>query len=153
MVSACGDEHDNKGNVTNHSSPEESRVRKAPEGIIWEGDTAEQVPFELFEAFNRFWTARAAFDWHTVYGFEAPHIKWKFNEIKFTRMHALASEVHEVKVHRVDVKQDDVIVLHLSTVLTSVRDNETREFWPSDTWIRMNGKWYHVWKTPFLKFN
>lgn len=152
LVSGCSED---RGTITKSDEKKgvETKTRLAPEGIVWENKTAYHVPEALFNTFNQYWNARKVFDWRSVYALEAPHIKWSIDEVKFTRMHALASEVHEVNVLKVDSKYPDLIDIHTTCDMVNVRTNERRTYWPVERWINVGDKWYHVWKSPFLKFN
>lgn len=122
--------------------------------IAWAGSSLKRdIAVGLFKKFNKYWVDRTRLDWHNLYELEAPHITWKYSEKIFRDFHRLAPVIKEVKVLEVLNRHKDVVDFKVTYQSTDVTTNKKRQTWVTDRWVRLKGKWYHVWKTPFLKFN
>ena len=151
---SCDTTDTGKGSLAKEKSGVSSCSKgEAPPVVVWGKDEIERVPCELYNAFNRYWDYRENFDWNSIYDMEAPHVRWATDLIRFKKIFALASKLLNVNVVQVEKVTNEIYDIHVKSRMISVRTGNEMEVWTDEKWIKVDGKWFHVWKSPFLQFN
>lgn len=124
-----------------------------PEGsqiISFEPGVEEKLPKDIKKAFIQYWAARARLDWNVIYEMEAPHLKWKYTREGFMDSYGRAPRPVSVRVTGVNPLTDQVVDISITLVLPDKKTGRDEVLYPRDRWLRVNGKWYHIWKLSFL---
>ncbi len=126
------------------------KEKQVPRFSSWspEADKKADTPFK--DAFDEYWLARSKLDWPKLYAMEAPHIKWAYSDADFFRKFGRASKVLSVTVLDIDKLHPKVVDARLKIVVKSSITGREEILYPRDRWIKVGGRWYHVWKIPLL---
>ncbi len=116
----------------------------------WNPETDKEVSLDFKNAFDEYWLARSRLDWPTLYKMEAPHIRWAYSDTEFFRKFGRAGRVVSVTVLDVDKLHPQVVDARLKVLVKSPITGKEDTLYPRDRWIKVGGKWYHVWKIPLL---
>lgn len=130
--------------VSCSSMPEGAQVISFAPGL------EERLPKDLKKAFIHYWAARARLDWNMIYGMEAPHLRWRYSKEAFMDRYARGPKPVSVQVTGITMVHDQVVDVSLTCIFPDKRTGKEETLYPRDRWLRVGGKWYHIWKLPFF---
>ncbi|GEM_PF-1642740 len=124
---------------------------KGAEVVKFDPAVQEQLSIDFKRAFIEYWAARARLDWGVIYSMEAPHVRWAYSQEKFMQFRAKAPKATSVVVKNLKKLTDNSYRISAELTLKDPVTGKEEVVFPEEIWVRINGKWWHVWRLGWIE--
>lgn len=128
-----------------------SRSPEGAEVIHWTDKARKSVDSSLFKAVEGYWASRVREDWASAWKWEAPHVRFLWGKDAYVRYFGRANHITKIKVNGVHVKYPMVTTICMKITVSNPSTGKEESVYPCEDWIKVGGRWYHVFRRPFKK--